>query len=49
MRLRSLLFPLLASGVGGYFCYSLQTGDHGLEARDALKSAKPCSKASSPA
>jgi cell division protein FtsB len=33
MRLRSILFPLLACGVGCYFVYHLQTGDHGLTAR----------------
>ena len=36
MRLSSLLFPLLACGLGGYFAYSLQTGDHGLEANASL-------------
>ena len=34
MRFRSLLFPLLACGVGGYFAYHLQTGD--LEKRKAV-------------
>jgi cell division protein FtsB len=37
MRFRSLLFPLCACALGGYFYYSLQTGDHGLEARDSLE------------
>ena len=36
MWLRSLVFPLFACGLGAYFAYSLQTGDHGLEARDGL-------------
>ena len=40
MRLRSILFPLLACGVGGYFAYHLQTGDHGLEARALLEKRK---------
>ena len=40
MRLRSFLFPLLAIGVGGYFVYHLQTGDHGLEARAVLEKRK---------
>ena len=40
MRLRSLLFPLVACGVGGYFAYSLQTGDHGLEASESLSKRK---------
>ena len=40
MRLRSLLFPLCACALGGYFVYSLQTGDHGLEARDSLAKRK---------
>ena len=40
MRFRSLLFPLLACGVGGYFAYHLQTGDHGLEARGVLEKRK---------
>ncbi len=40
MRLQSLLFPLLALGVGGYFVYSLQSGDHGLEARATLEKRK---------
>jgi cell division protein FtsB len=40
MRLQSLLFPLLSLGVGGYFGYHLQTGDHGLEARAALEKRK---------
>ena len=40
MRFRSFLFPLLAIGVGGYFAYHLQTGDHGLEARAVLEKRK---------
>ena len=40
MRLRSILFPLLACGVGGYFVYHLQTGDHGLQARADLEKRK---------
>ena len=40
MRFRSFLFPLLACGVGGYFAYHLQTGDHGLEARAVLEKRK---------
>jgi cell division protein FtsB len=40
MRFRSLLFPLLACGVGGYFAYHLQTGDHGLQARADLEKRK---------
>jgi cell division protein FtsB len=40
MRLRSILFPLLACSVGGYFVYHLQTGDHGLTARADLEKRK---------
>lgn len=40
MRLGSLLFPLLACAIGGYFGYHLQTGDHGLEARADLQKRK---------
>jgi cell division protein FtsB len=40
MRFRSFLFPLIACGVGGYFVYHLQTGDHGLEARAVLEKRK---------
>jgi cell division protein FtsB len=40
MRFRSLLFPLLACGVGGYFAYHLQTGDHGLQAGADLEKRK---------
>ena len=40
MHLRSLLFPLLACAVGGYFVYHLQTGDHGLESRAVLEKRK---------
>ncbi|MGB2930980.1 MAG: septum formation initiator family protein [Methyloceanibacter sp.] len=40
MRLQSLLFPLLACAVGGYFVYHLQTGDHGLESRAVLEKRK---------
>src|SRR4026207_2105958 len=40
MRLRSILFPLLACGVGGYFVFHLQTGDHGLQARADLEKRK---------
>ena len=40
MRFGSLIFPLLACGVGGYFAYHLQTGDHGLQARADLEKRK---------
>jgi len=40
MRFQSFLFPLLAVGVGGYFAYHLQTGDHGLQARADLEKRK---------
>ena len=40
MRLRSLIFPLLACGAGGYFAYHLEIGDHGLEARAGLERRK---------
>ena len=40
MRLRALIFPLLACGVGAYFAYNLQIGDHGLEARALLEKRK---------
>jgi cell division protein FtsB len=40
MQLRSILFPLFACGVGGYFVYHLQTGDHGLTARVDLERRK---------
>jgi cell division protein FtsB len=40
MRLRSLIFPLLACGAGGYFAYHLEIGDHGLEARTDLERRK---------
>jgi cell division protein FtsB len=40
MRFRSVIFPLLACGVGGYFIYQLQTGDHGLTARADLEKRK---------
>lgn len=40
MRLRSLIFPLLACAIGGYFAYNLQIGDHGLEARAMLQKRK---------
>ena len=40
MRLTSLIFPILACGVGGYFAYHLQIGDHGLEARAQLEKKK---------
>jgi cell division protein FtsB len=40
MRLVSLIFPLLACAIGGYFAYNLQIGDHGLEARAALEKRK---------
>jgi cell division protein FtsB len=40
MRLRALLFPLLALGLGGYFAYHVQIGEHGLEARTGLESRK---------
>ncbi len=30
MRFRAFIFPLLALGVGGYFGYHLQNGEHGL-------------------
>jgi cell division protein FtsB len=34
------MFPLLACGLGGYFVYNLQTGDHGLTARTDLERRK---------
>jgi cell division protein FtsB len=40
MRLTALIFPLIACGVGGYFGYHLQNGDHGLAARAELQSRK---------
>jgi cell division protein FtsB len=40
MRLRSFIFPLLACGVGGYFGYHLEIGDHGLNARTDLERRK---------
>jgi cell division protein FtsB len=40
MRLRNFIFPLLACGVGGYFVYNLEIGDHGLEARAELERQK---------
>ena len=40
MRLRSLIFPLLACGAGGYLAYNLEIGDHGLEARTNLERRK---------
>jgi cell division protein FtsB len=40
MRLRNFIFPLLACGVGGYFLYNLEIGDHGLEARAELERQK---------
>ena len=40
MRLRSFIFPLLACGVGGYFGYNLEIGDHGLTARADLERRK---------
>jgi cell division protein FtsB len=40
MRFRSVIFPLLACGVGGYFIYHLQNGDHGLTARADLEKRK---------
>ena len=38
MRFRALIFPVLALGVGGYFGYHLQNGDHGLTAQADLES-----------
>jgi cell division protein FtsB len=40
MRFRAFIFPLVALGVGGYFGYNLQIGDHGLKARADLESRK---------
>jgi cell division protein FtsB len=36
MRLGALIFPLIACGVGGYFVYHLEIGDHGLKSRADL-------------
>jgi cell division protein FtsB len=40
MRFGAFLFPLLACGVGGYFAYNLESGDHGLKARADLERRK---------
>jgi cell division protein FtsB len=40
MRFRAFIFPLMALGVGGYFGYHLQIGEHGLKARADLESRK---------
>ena len=40
MRLKALIFPLLACFAGGYFGYHLQNGNHGLEARADLERRK---------
>jgi cell division protein FtsB len=40
MRFRAFIFPLMALGVGGYFGYQLQTGQHGLKARADLEGRK---------
>ncbi len=40
MRLRSLIFPLLACGAGGYFAYHLEIGEHGLKSRAELERRK---------
>ena len=40
MRFRAFIFPLMALGVGGYFGYHLQTGEHGLKARADLERRK---------
>jgi cell division protein FtsB len=40
MRLRSFIFPLLACGLGGYFGYHLEIGDHGLKSRADLERRK---------
>ncbi|MGH6866524.1 MAG: FtsB family cell division protein [Methyloceanibacter sp.] len=40
MRFRAFIFPVIAFGVGGYFAYHLQTGDHGLKARANLERRK---------
>ncbi|MBQ0816625.1 MAG: septum formation initiator family protein [Methyloceanibacter sp.] len=37
LRFRAFIFPLLALGVGGYFGYHLQNGDHGLTAQADLE------------
>jgi cell division protein FtsB len=37
MRFRAFIFPLVALGVGGYFGYHLQIGEHGLKARADLE------------
>ena len=38
MRFRAFIFPLLALGVGGYFAYHLQNGEHGLASSADLES-----------
>jgi cell division protein FtsB len=40
MRFRAFIFPLVALGVGGYFGYHLQIGEHGLKARADLERRK---------
>jgi cell division protein FtsB len=40
MRFTAFIFPLVALGVGGYFGYHLQTGEHGLKARADLERRK---------
>jgi cell division protein FtsB len=40
MRLRSLIFPLLACSAGGYFAYHLEIGEHGLKSRAELEQRK---------
>jgi cell division protein FtsB len=40
MRLRSLIFPLLACGGAGYFAYHLEIGEHGLKSRAELERRK---------
>jgi cell division protein FtsB len=40
MRVQPFLFPLLACGLGAYFGYNLEIGDHGLKARADLERRK---------
>lgn len=38
MRFRAFIFPVLALGIGGYFAYHLQNGEHGLVSSADLES-----------